>query len=235
MAVFTAGLGLILLLLEARETLGGPHSLCLNLTVRSEASPGQPWYEAQGSVDERTFLQYDNNKKTTPVGMLGEKFKDTKSWKELTRIIEETGYELRSIMSDTILKGRAHKSSPKLKANMCCQRSAGECTGALWEFNINGQTALVNTMTMNWSVLEPGAIGIKEEWVANHRVASYFKNISNEECQFWLQEFLNNFEEYLDSIAASSKAEETIQHYPSTWLITWIMPIITVLSYLKFA
>lgn len=47
------------------------HSLCLDLTVRAQSRPGQPWYEVQGSVDTKPFLQYDSDRnKVKPLGLL---------------------------------------------------------------------------------------------------------------------------------------------------------------------
>ncbi|XP_060061316.1 retinoic acid early transcript 1E-like isoform X2 [Erinaceus europaeus] len=117
LAAPTAGLGLILLLLEARETLGGAHSLCLNFTVRSQASPGQSWCEAQGSVDGKPFLQYgSDSSKATPVGLLGEKVNATKAWKELSQTLEEVGRELRMVLLVTkpekSLSGESPQKTP---------------------------------------------------------------------------------------------------------------------------
>uniref|UniRef100_A0A8C6B8T3 Uncharacterized protein n=1 Tax=Monodon monoceros TaxID=40151 RepID=A0A8C6B8T3_MONMO len=47
------------------------HSLCLDLTVRSQSRPGQPWCEVQGSVDTKSFLQYDSDRnKVKPLSLL---------------------------------------------------------------------------------------------------------------------------------------------------------------------
>uniref|UniRef100_A0A8C4LJ19 Uncharacterized protein n=1 Tax=Equus asinus TaxID=9793 RepID=A0A8C4LJ19_EQUAS len=65
----------ILLLIEAWNILGhDAHFLCLNLTVKSQARPGQPWCEVQGSVDRKPFLRYDSDSNTfRPLGLLREK------------------------------------------------------------------------------------------------------------------------------------------------------------------
>uniref|UniRef100_A0A4W2GGQ8 Retinoic acid early transcript 1E-like n=1 Tax=Bos indicus x Bos taurus TaxID=30522 RepID=A0A4W2GGQ8_BOBOX len=69
----TAGhLLLILLLIEARKTPGNAHSLCLDLTVKSQSRPGQLWCQVQGSVDTKPFLWYDSaSNKVKPLGFLG--------------------------------------------------------------------------------------------------------------------------------------------------------------------
>ena len=55
-------------------------SLCLDLTVRSQSRPGQPWCEVQSSVDTKPFLQYDSDRsKVKPLGLLGEEVNATKA------------------------------------------------------------------------------------------------------------------------------------------------------------
>uniref|UniRef100_A0A4W2GG41 Retinoic acid early transcript 1E-like n=1 Tax=Bos indicus x Bos taurus TaxID=30522 RepID=A0A4W2GG41_BOBOX len=67
----TGHLLLILLLIEAGKTLDA-HSLCLDLTVKSQSRPGQPWCQVQGSVDTKPFLRYDSaSNKVKPLGFLG--------------------------------------------------------------------------------------------------------------------------------------------------------------------
>ncbi|XP_060061107.1 retinoic acid early transcript 1E-like [Erinaceus europaeus] len=183
------------LVLGARS---GAHSLCLNLTVRSQFSNGQPWCEAQGSVDGKPFLQYDSDSsKARPVGLLGEKVKATKAWKELSQTLEEVGRELRMILLVTKPEKSLSRGPPSLQAQLCCQREAGECTGASWEFSINGQRALLDTMTMSWIVIDPGARGIKEEWEKNRDLEEYFGRISTITCCHWLKKFLQHWEKIL--------------------------------------
>ncbi|KAJ1058750.1 hypothetical protein K5549_015800 [Capra hircus] len=48
------------------------HSLCLDLTIKSQSKSGQPWCQVQGSVDTKPFLQYDSDSnKVKPLGLLG--------------------------------------------------------------------------------------------------------------------------------------------------------------------
>ncbi|XP_043312787.1 retinoic acid early transcript 1E-like isoform X2 [Cervus canadensis] len=96
----TAGhLLLILQLIEPRKTLGNAHSLCLDLTVKSQSRPGQPWCQVQGSVDTKPFLQYDSDSnKVRPLRFLGEEVNDTKAWTELSQMLGEAGRELRMVL-----------------------------------------------------------------------------------------------------------------------------------------
>ncbi|XP_060061335.1 retinoic acid early transcript 1E [Erinaceus europaeus] len=229
LAALTAGFGLILLLLEARETLGGAHSLCLNLTVRSQASPGQPWCVAQGSVDGKPFLQYDSDSsKVTPVGLLGEKVKDTKAWRDVAQTVNLMGRELRKLLSDMYQKKCLSRGPPSLQAQLCCQREAGECTGASWEFSIDEQRALIDMMTMNWTVIDPGARGIKSELVDNSDLAEDFKRISIGDCSQWLKGFLEHWEKMLEPTVIPDASKSS----PSTSPITRIHPMIFMCSVL---
>ena len=81
------------------------HSLCLDLTVKSQSGPGHPWYEVQGSVDKEPFLQYDSDSsKVRPLGLLGEKVHATRAWTGLTQMLGDMGQELRMILPDVKLE-----------------------------------------------------------------------------------------------------------------------------------
>ncbi|XP_060061046.1 retinoic acid early transcript 1E-like [Erinaceus europaeus] len=233
LAAPTAGLGLILLVLEARETLGGAHCLCLNFTVRSQASPGQSWCEAQGSVDGKPFLQYDSDSsKATPVGLLGEKVKATKAWRELSKTLEEVGRELRMVLLVTKPEKSLSGGFPSLQAQVCCQMEAGQNTGVSWEFSINGQTALIDMMTMNWTVIDPGARGIKEEWENTIDLSVYFHRVSTGMCSNWLKEFLKHWEEILESAVPRLMLHDAPQTSSSTQLVAWIHSMTFICSFL---
>ena len=61
---------------------------------------------------------------------------------------------------------------PTLQVKLCCQREAEQCSGASLHFSLNGQTALLlDTMSITWTVIDPGATGIKEEWENNQELA----------------------------------------------------------------
>ena len=80
-------------------SLSDAHSLCLNLTVKSQSRPGQPWCQVQGSADTEPFLQFDSDSnKVRPLGFLGEEVKDTKAWTELSQMLGEARRELRMVL-----------------------------------------------------------------------------------------------------------------------------------------
>ena len=80
-------------------SLSDAHSLCLNLTVKSQSRPGQPWCHVQGSVDTKPFFQYDSDSNNIrPLGFLGKEVNDTKAWTELNQTVGEAGRELRMVL-----------------------------------------------------------------------------------------------------------------------------------------
>ena len=80
-------------------SLSDTHSLCLNLTVKSQSRPGQPWCHVQGSVDTKPFFQYDSeSNKVRPLGFLGKEVNDTKAWAKLNQTVGEAGRELRMVL-----------------------------------------------------------------------------------------------------------------------------------------
>ncbi|KAB0338305.1 hypothetical protein FD754_024679 [Muntiacus muntjak] len=169
----TGHLLLILLLTEARKTLGIALSLCLHLTVKSQSRPGQPWCHVQGSVDTKPFFQYDSDSnKVRPLGFLGRKF--------------------------IVCVGGGGAGPPSLQVRLCCQREAEQCSGASLLFNLNGRTALLlDPMSITWTVINPGATVIKEAWENNQELAEYFRKISTGDCSYWLREFLEHWENML--------------------------------------
>ena len=65
-------------------------------------------------------------------------------------------------------------------------------------FSLNGRTALLlDTMSITWTVIDPGATGIKVEWENNQELAEYFRTISTGDCSYWLREFLKHWENML--------------------------------------
>ncbi|XP_057595156.1 retinoic acid early transcript 1E-like isoform X2 [Hippopotamus amphibius kiboko] len=191
---------LILLLIEPRKTLGNGHSLCLKLTVKSQSRPGQPWCEVQGSVDTKPFLRYDSDSnKVKALGLLGEEVNATKAWTELSEMLREVCQELRMVLPVMKLEQKEPGGPPTLQVKLCCQREAERRTGASLHFNLNGQPALVlDAMSMNWTVLNPGATGIKEAWENNQELAAYFSKISMGDCGHWFREFLEHWENMLE-------------------------------------
>ncbi|XP_042109549.1 retinoic acid early transcript 1E [Ovis aries] len=196
----TAGrLLLILLLTEAGKTLGSAHSLCLDLTIKSQSKSGQPWCQVQGSVDTKPFLQYDSDRnKVKPLGFLGKEVNDTKVWTELSQTLAEAGKELKMVLPFIKLDKKEMRGPPTLQVKMCCQCEAEQCSGASLHFSLNGRTALLlDTMSITWTVIDPGATGIKEEWENNQELAKYFRKISTGDCSYWLREFLKHWENIL--------------------------------------
>uniref|UniRef100_F6Y8E3 MHC class I-like antigen recognition-like domain-containing protein n=1 Tax=Equus caballus TaxID=9796 RepID=F6Y8E3_HORSE len=223
----------ILLLIEAWNILGhDAHSLCLNLTVKSQARPGQPWCEVQGSVDRKPFLQYDSDNNTfRPVGLLGEKVNATNAWTDLTQTLGEVGQELRMVLPVIRLEKNRTRGLPTLQVKLCCQREAGRYTGASWQFSFNGQTAVFDTMSMNWTVIGPGVRGIQEEWENSQDLAEHFRKLSAGDCSHWLREFLEHWEKVLEPTVQSVKFSDNCQA-SSIQLITWIIPSIFICSVL---
>ncbi|KAB0337271.1 hypothetical protein FD755_025670 [Muntiacus reevesi] len=189
----TGHLLLILLLTEVRKTLGNAHFLCLDLTVIKQSRPGQPWCQVQASMDTKPLLHYDSDSnKVRPLGFLGEEVNDTKAWMELNQTLGEAGRELRSCLKIHCVGGAG---PPSLQVRLCCQREAEQCSGASLLFSINGRTALLlDTMSITWTVINPGATVIKEAWENNQELAEYFRKISMGDCSYWLREFLEHWE-----------------------------------------
>uniref|UniRef100_M3YG20 Retinoic acid early-inducible protein 1 domain-containing protein n=1 Tax=Mustela putorius furo TaxID=9669 RepID=M3YG20_MUSPF len=202
---YTAGSVLLLpLLVQALKTVRDSHSLCLDLTVTSQSRPGHRCYEVQGSVDKK-FLQYDSdNNNFRPLGLLARKANATKAWTKLTETLEEVGM----ILPDIKLENSMTRGPPSLDNQLCCQHEAERCPTVSWHFNINGQAALLfDTMSMTWTVVNPGARGIKEEW-EDKGLSDYFRRISMGDCNHWLGAYLEHWEKVLEPPAASVNVSE---------------------------
>ncbi|XP_060986028.1 retinoic acid early transcript 1E-like isoform X3 [Dama dama] len=195
----TGHLLLTLLLTEAGKTLGNAHSLCLDLTVKKQSRPGQPSCQVQGSMDTKPFLQYDSDSnKVRPLGFLGEEVNDTKAWTELSQMVGEARRELRMVLPVIKLDKKEMRGPPSLQVRLCCQREAQQCSGASLLFSLNGHTALLlDTMSITWTGIDPGATGLKEEWENSQELAEYFRKISVGDCSYWLRELLEHWENML--------------------------------------
>ncbi|XP_055289415.1 retinoic acid early transcript 1E [Moschus berezovskii] len=225
----TGHLLLILLLIEPRKTLGNAHSLCLDLTVKSQSRPGQPWCQAQGSVDTKPFLQYDSDSnKVKPLGVLGKEVSDTKAWTELSQTLGEAGRELRMVLPVIKLDTKEPRGPPTLQVRLCCQCEAEQCSGASLHFSLNGRTALLlDTMSITWTVIDPGATGIQEEWENNRELAEYFRKISTGDCSYWLREFLELWQNMLLLEPTEPLTKAPNNHQPASIpLIECIIPLI---------
>ncbi|XP_047625908.1 retinoic acid early transcript 1E-like [Phacochoerus africanus] len=186
----------LLLLLEPGKTLCYAHSLCLDFAVTSQSRPGQPWCEVQGSVDTKPLLQYDSDSnQVTASGRLGEEVNGTKAWSDLTGTLGEVGRELRMVLPDIQLGTEETRGPPRLQAKLCCQLEAERGTAASWHFSFDGQTALLlDAMDVNWTVVNPGATGIKEQWQKDQDLAERFRKLAVGDCGHWLREFLGHWE-----------------------------------------
>ncbi|XP_046525975.1 retinoic acid early transcript 1E-like isoform X2 [Equus quagga] len=187
------------------------------------ARPGQPWCEVQGSVDRKPFLQYDSDSNTfRPLGLLGEKVNATNAWTDLTQTLGEVGQELRMVLPVIRLEKNRTRGIPTLQVKLSCQREAEQCTAASWQFSINGQTAIFDTMSMNWTVIDPGARGTQEEWENSQDLAEHFRKLSAGDCSHWLREFLEHWDKVLEPTEPPLKAPDT---YPSScmWIIAGII------------
>uniref|UniRef100_A0A8D0QTW2 MHC class I-like antigen recognition-like domain-containing protein n=1 Tax=Sus scrofa TaxID=9823 RepID=A0A8D0QTW2_PIG len=159
------------------------HSLCLDFAVTSQSRPGQPWCEVQGSMDTKPLLQYDSDSNQVTASVpLGKKVNGTKAWRDLTGTLGGVG-----------------ESAPRLQAKLCCQLEAERVTAASWDFSLDGQTALLlDAMDMNWTLVNPGATGIKEQWQKNQDLAEYFRKLTVGDCGHWLRDFLGHWENVLE-------------------------------------
>ncbi|XP_022280571.1 retinoic acid early transcript 1E [Canis lupus familiaris] len=175
------------------------HSLCLNLTVKSQARPEHPWYEVQGSVDKKPFLQYDSDSsKVRPLGLLGKKVNATKAWTELTQMLADVGQELRMILPDIKLENNMTKGPTSETRWTYWEIRELKESKPMTHFNISRQmTLFFDAMKISWTVVNPGARGIKEEWESKG-MADYFRRISMGDCNQWLQEFLEHWEKMLE-------------------------------------
>ncbi|XP_019687188.2 retinoic acid early transcript 1E, partial [Felis catus] len=207
------------------------HSLCLDLTVKSQSGPGHPWYEVQASVDKKPVFQYDSDSsKMKPLGLLGAKVNATKAWTELTQTLGEVERELRMIMSDIKLENSMTRGPPTLHIQLSCQREAERDAAASWHFNINGQPALLfDAMNMTWTVTSPGARGVKEEW-ENKGLADYFRRISMGDCCHWLREFLEHWEKVLEPPVPPKKVPDADQSLPMSSIACIILGVIVIIS-----
>ncbi|CAI9171766.1 unnamed protein product [Rangifer tarandus platyrhynchus] len=119
------------------------------------------------------------------------------------------------------------RGPPTLKVRLCCQCEAEQCSGASLHFSLIGRTALLDTMSITWIVIDPGATGIKEEWQNNQKLAEYFRKISTGGCSYWLREFLEHWENMLlPEPTEPLIMAPGIGQSASIRLVTWIVLLI---------
>ncbi|XP_078302586.1 retinoic acid early transcript 1E [Panthera onca] len=160
-----------------------------------------------------------------PLGLLGAKVNATKAWTELTQMLGEVGQELRMIVSDIRLENSVTRGPPTLHIQLSCQCEAERGTAASWHFNINGQPALL-MMNMTWTVMSPGARGIKE-W-ENKGLADYFRRISMGDCRHWLREFLEHWEKVPEPPVPPKKVPDADQSLPMPSIACIILGVIVI-------
>uniref|UniRef100_A0A8D1IYY3 MHC class I-like antigen recognition-like domain-containing protein n=1 Tax=Sus scrofa TaxID=9823 RepID=A0A8D1IYY3_PIG len=213
---------LTLFMLESGKTMGYAHSLCLDLAVTSQSRPGQPWCEVQGSMDTKPLLQYDSDSnQVTASGPLGEEVNGTKAWRDLTGTLGGVGRELRMVLPVIQLGTEETRGAPRLQAKLCCQLEAERVTAASWHFSLDGQTALLlDAMDMNWTLVNPGATGIKEQWQKDQDLAEYFRKLAVGDCGHWLREFLGHWENVLEQ----EPTEPPLEPSDNQQLPAWIIP-----------
>ncbi|XP_036890682.1 retinoic acid early transcript 1E-like [Sturnira hondurensis] len=187
----------------------GAQSLGLDLTVQSQFRPGQQWCEVQGSVDKETFLQWNRESNEVKLlGPLGEKVKAIRTWTEWPQMLATVnlGGEKSTVCRedcspyvcrDTSDCGRRRSSQrqddtpvcasrihpPCRQAELCCQREAKRCSAVSRKLTFNGQTVLLSDpISMNWTLVLPGARGVKEDWEDSKDLVEHFRKISMGDC-----------------------------------------------------
>ncbi|XP_033090978.1 retinoic acid early transcript 1E isoform X2 [Trachypithecus francoisi] len=200
----------------------GAHSLCFSFTIKSWSRPGQPWCEAQVFMNKNLFLQYDSDSNMVkPLGLLGKKVNATSTWGELTQMLGEVGRDLRMLLLD--IKPQIKTSGPStLQVEMFCQRKAERCTGASWQFAINGEKSLLlDVMKMTWTVINHEASKIKETWKKDSGLEKYFRKLSVGDCDHWLREFSEHWEAMPEATVSPVNASDIHGSYsslPDTWI-----------------
>ncbi|XP_070952699.1 retinoic acid early transcript 1E isoform X1 [Macaca nemestrina] len=214
---------LFLLSVWCRTGRAGAHSLCFNFTIKSWSRPGQPWCEAQVFMNKNLFLQYDSDSNMVkPLGLLGKKVNATSTWGELTQTLGEVGQDLRMLLLD--IKPQIKTSGPStLQVEMLCQREAERCTGASWQFTINGEKCLLfDAMNMTWTVINHEARKIKETWKKDRGLEKYFRKLSVGDCDHRLREFSEQWEAMPEPTVSPVNVSD-VHGSSSSLLYTWII------------
>nr|XP_023488677.1 UL16-binding protein 1 [Equus caballus] len=206
------------------------HSLCYDFTILPKASPGQSWCEAQGQVDEKTFLSYDcGSQEVKSLSLLGEEVKGTRAWQEQMETLRDVGDFLRQQLLDLKLEKYTDRDPLPLQGRMLCQREANGRTRASWQFGSQGQTFLLfDSENRTWTVLHPRGRQMKEKWESDRDVTEFFRKISMGDCRSWLESFLVHWEKMLETTASPTMAPATASSratavMPSTWVLAVTM------------
>ncbi|XP_013210968.1 retinoic acid early-inducible protein 1-epsilon-like, partial [Microtus ochrogaster] len=170
--------------------LADANSLTCNVIVKAGTTPGQPWCEGQCSVDEEPLLQYKDSK-FTPLGDLGNAANGTQVWMDMSQKLEYLWKELRKMLANTKKEITKINGQPTLQSTMLSQYEHGQIVGASWKFNISGMyTFILNTMNMNWTLIDHEASGIMNTWKDDEHLIKDLKTISTADCSYWLKELL---------------------------------------------
>ncbi|XP_075805609.1 retinoic acid early transcript 1E [Microtus pennsylvanicus] len=168
------------------------HSLRCDVIVKVRTTAGQPWCEGQCSLDGVPFLKY-NNSKFTPLGNRGNAVNGTQVWTDMTQRLDYLGQELRKILANSIQEMTKTSGQPTLQATMLSQYEHRQSVGASWRFNISGKYSfLFNTMNMNWTLIDPEAGGIMNQWKDDTQFIKDLRTISTADCRHWLKELLKH-------------------------------------------
>ncbi|KAB0380078.1 hypothetical protein FD755_007862 [Muntiacus reevesi] len=167
-------------------------------------------------------------------GFVGEEVNDTKAWTELSPTVGEAVREIRIVLPVIKLDKKEMRGPPSLQVRLCCQCEAEQCSGASLLFSINGWTALfLDTMSITWTVIDPGAIGLKEEWENNQEPSDYFRKISVGDCSYWLREFLEHWENMLLPEPTEPLTKAPNNHQPASILLNkCIFPLIFIFIFI---
>ncbi|XP_046505165.1 UL16-binding protein 1-like [Equus quagga] len=230
---FTPGL-LLLLLLPQRDCprAAHAHSLCYDFTILPKASPGQSWCEAQGQVNEKTFLSYDcGSQEVKSLSLLGEEVNGTRAWQEQMETLRDVGNLLRQQLLDVKREKYTDRDPLPLQGRMLCQCEANGHTHASWQFGSQGQTFLLfDSENRTWKVLHPRGRQMKEKWESDREVTEFFRKISTGDCRSWLESFLVHWEKMLEKTASPTMAPATAQSRAMAITpIAWIL-LVTVLT-----
>lgn len=90
-----------------------------------------------------------------------------------------------------------------LQAKMCCERDATGRKNGSWVFSIGGQkSVLLESHDKEWKKLHPGARRLKT-WESDRDTVEFFCKVSMGDCQSWLENFLLNRKEMLETTGKS--------------------------------
>ncbi|XP_008590763.1 PREDICTED: NKG2D ligand 1-like [Galeopterus variegatus] len=182
------------------------HSLCYDFPVNLKPTPGQPWCEVQGQVDEKTFLYYDCGNKVKLLGPLGEE-NITEFWEEQCRTLSDVADTLKQQLADIRLENYTTGGPLSLQVRMSCQREASGRTSGSWQFSFDGQTFLLfDPGSREWTEVHPGA---RSTWENDRDVTDFLVKISMGDCKTWLEMFLEHWEKMLEPTASPTTAPVT--------------------------